>query len=132
MGDPGWPVMLALLAVPVGVVLFVVVLALLGRRWEVPLAETDPDLDLDEMDYLEDLDLGPEFPPLQRPAPPVWELPAPAPPPAPERALPAPPPRAALPPARPRYGAYSHDPYAPPETDDSSSQAFPYGPYRHT
>lgn len=137
MGDPGVPVMLALLAVPVCVLLFVVVLALMGGRWTVPAPLPDPDLDLDR-----DLDLDlyrepvEELAPFGRgyaPRPVEHARPAlPAGPAAPERALPAARPRAALPPARPQYGAYSRDPYERPEEDDASSrQAFPSGPYRH-
>jgi hypothetical protein len=126
VGDPGTPVMLALLAVPVGVLLFVVVLALMGGRWPAPLTETDPGLDLD-VDLGVDLGLDPG--PAEQPTSSGWERAAL---PAPERALPAAPSLAALPPARPRYGAYSRDTYGPQEEDDtSSSSAFPYGPYRY-
>lgn len=132
MGDPGMPVMLALLVVPVGALLFVIVLALMGGRWTAPEppAETDPDLDLDlhlRLDLGLELNRGPvDRPGWERP-----ELPAAAPA-VPERALPPARPRAALPPARPQYGAYSRAPYEDPEQDDASSQqAFPYGPYRH-
>ncbi|WP_329244076.1 hypothetical protein OG417_47135 [Actinoallomurus sp. NBC_01490] len=41
MGDPGMPIMAGLLAVPVGVLLFVIVLALMGRRWISPAALAD-------------------------------------------------------------------------------------------
>ena len=128
--------MAALLAVPVGVLLFVVVLALMSGRWTAPapLAETDPDLGLDLGLDLE-LGLRPDPGPAPYPGPadrPGWQREAPLPPAVPERALPPAPARAALPPARPRYGAYSHPPYTPsPENDASSQQAFPYGPYRH-
>jgi hypothetical protein len=135
VGDPGTPVMLVLLAVPVCVLLFVVVLALMGGRWTAPAPLADPDLDLDrDLDLDPDLDLDRER--VEKPAasgwgyetrPPEYALPA-----APERALPAARPRAALPPARPQYGAYSHEPNERPEEDDASSrQVFPYGPYRY-
>ena len=35
MGDPGLPIMAGVLAVPVAVLLLVLVLALMGRRWVV-------------------------------------------------------------------------------------------------
>jgi hypothetical protein len=141
--DPGVPVMLGLLAVPVGVLLFVVTLVLMGGRWTSPAVLEEPEQ-------------------AGEPAPPGWGLePLPVPPdppgrPAGGRALPAARPLLALPPARPRYGAYPHDTYSPDvyardtysedvyardardpyeserEPDVSSQrQAFPYGPYRH-
>jgi hypothetical protein len=42
VADPTLPVMMGLLAVPVGVLLFVLALSLLGGRWSVPAPAEDP------------------------------------------------------------------------------------------
>jgi hypothetical protein len=153
--------MIGLLAVPVGVLLLVVVLALIGGRWTVPGAYAGPE-------PLEDYDEPfvdpwradpwrlaepprPALPPAPRPALPPAPRPAlppasrlalpPAPPPRPQPQAPsrelAPAPRPyhrPPPPPRPAYGALSHERYdrpAEPDPESSSQQGFPYGPYRH-
>jgi hypothetical protein len=157
VGDPGVPLMAALLAVPVGVLLFVVMLALLGRRWTVaPAAHAEPYFEQYVEPYLEPHASAERY---AEPAPPPypprhaeprspwqgghdgdsWGRPEPEPWPAPARELSAPRPRAALPPARPAlppaqpaYGSYAREEYGPPpERASEQPQGFPYGPYRH-
>jgi hypothetical protein len=147
VGDPGVSLMAALLAVPVGVLLFVVVLALLGRRWTVaPAAHAEPYFEQYVEPYLEPSQ-PPYPPPHAEPQSPwqgghggdSWHRPEPEPWPAPPRELSAPRPRAALPPARPAlpparpaYGSYAREEYGPPaERAPEQPQGFPYGPYRH-
>jgi hypothetical protein len=173
VGDPGMPIMAGLLAVPVGVLLFVIVLALMGRRWGTPaaLADAPYEDDFDEpTPYAEPWGYyEPPRAPAPAPTAQQWHAPLPAPrpqnalPPAP-RPQPQPQPQSygrqpALPPGESRlalpsarsayaspppesyggyerrdaYGRQENDPHARPgrsEWDDSSRDAFPYGPYR--
>jgi hypothetical protein len=114
VGDPGMPIMAGLLAVPVGVLLLVIVLALMGRRWAAPgVLDEEPYEDHDEAE-----EYAPPDPWDHRPSP---ERQWPTPPPV-ERARHALPPverpRHALPPAQPRYGSLAALPPArPPERD---------------
>ena len=151
MGDPGVPVMLGLLAIPVCVLLFVMALALMGGRWTspAPLTELEP---AEGPASFEDPWRLEQPRPFEQPR--SYEQPRPyeqprryeearpyqepqgyaEPRPSQDRALPAPRPRRALPSARPQYGAFSHDQHerpAEPDPDPSSPQGFPYGPYRY-
>jgi hypothetical protein len=97
--------MIGLLVVPVGVLLLVVVLALIGGRWTVPgsYGEREPLEDYDEP-FVDPWSADP------------WRLAEPP------------------PPARLAYGVLSHERYdRPPEPDPESSQqqGFPYGPDRY-
>ncbi|GLY83617.1 hypothetical protein [Actinoallomurus iriomotensis] len=110
MGDPGMPIMAGLLAVPVGVLLFVIVLALMGRRWVTPaaLADAPYEDDFDEpTPYAEPWGYyEPPRAPAPAPAPPAQQWHAP---------LPAPRPQNALPPApRPQPQSYGRQPALPP------------------
>jgi hypothetical protein len=118
--------MVGLLAVPVGVLLLVVVLALMGRRWSSPgpLGEADPLDDAAEFDEPAD---GFERPPL----PPY--APAPA-----TRTYGYRPP--SDPPARHSYGPPAQAPYGSPAYDQYGSPAQqpywsaprePYGSHAH-
>jgi hypothetical protein len=124
VGDPGVPVMTGLLAVPVGVFLFVLVLALLGGRWSVAVPDDDE----------------PPPQPALEPVRPMLALPAAAPP---QELLPygygtaEAPSRALEPwaPPRPRQPA-PHYPYGrvretEPPAEPQPEQRFPYGPYRY-
>ncbi|GAA4636097.1 hypothetical protein GCM10023196_084540 [Actinoallomurus vinaceus] len=66
MGDPGLPIMAGVLAVPVGVLLFVLVLAMMGRRWA--FAGPDEALVAEYDAGYEDDDLELEPAPSHRPA----------------------------------------------------------------
>ncbi|MGI5225376.1 hypothetical protein [Actinoallomurus sp. CA-142502] len=137
MGDPGMPIMAGLLAVPVGVLLFVIVLALMGRRWVTPaaLAAAPYEDDFDEptpyaepWGYYEPPRAPAPAPPAQSPAPAEqWRAPLPAPQPQPQPqsygrqpALPPGESPLALPPARPAY------PSPPPESYGRSERPDPY------
>ena len=151
--------MIGLLAVPVGVLLLVVLLALIGGRWTVPGSYAAPEpLEDHAEDYDEpfvdpwradpwrlaepprpSLPPWPESPPRPAPQPalpPVSRLALPpAPPPrpqAPSRDLaPAPRPyqRPAPPPPRPAYGALSHERYDRPAEPDPESSPQQGFPY---
>jgi hypothetical protein len=138
VGDPGVPVMIGLLAVPVGVLLLVVMLALIGGRWTVPgsyAAEPEPPEPLEDYEepYVDPWRADPwrlaepprpALPPAPRPPahrphalPPVSRLALPAasqpPPQRPSQDLvPAPRPYrppAGPPPARPAYGSLARE-----------------------
>jgi hypothetical protein len=138
VADPTLPVMMGLLAVPVGVFLFVLALSMLGGRWSVAAEDPPAPLALE--------------PPRQLPA-----LPAPARPVEPSQDL-VPLPRAygstsrtygSRPAEQPRpqqqyepwlsdrsRETYTPEPYrpvtrAPDPYEESEPQRFPYGPYRH-
>ncbi|GAB3988044.1 hypothetical protein GCM10029978_109340 [Actinoallomurus acanthiterrae] len=66
MGDPGLPIMAGVLAVPVGVLLFVLLLAMMGRRWA--LAGPDEAFVAEYDAGYEDDDLELEPAPSHRPA----------------------------------------------------------------
>lgn len=127
MGDPGFPVMIGLLAVPVAVLLLVVVLALIGGRW------TPPPEDSGACEDVEGDELVPPWPADPwRPAAPLTprSLPSPS-----RDLLPAPRPYhpPAPPSASPSYGVLSREPcdtspeYGP---GPAHGQGFPYGPSR--
>jgi hypothetical protein len=151
--------MIGLLAVPVGVLLLVVVLALIGSRWTVPGSDGEPE-------PLEDYDEPfvdpwsadpwrlaepprPALPPASRPMlppprpalPPASRLALPAAPPAPpppgshapsQDLVPAPRPyhrTPSPPPARPAYGVLSHERYDRPPEPDPESSQQQGFPY---
>jgi hypothetical protein len=150
--------MIGLLAVPVGVLLLVVVLALIGGRWTVPGSYAAEPLEEPLEEYVDPWRADPwrlaepprpALPPAPRQPhalPPVSRLalPAASPPPPPPRPpsqdlVPAPRPYrppAGQPPARPAYGSLAREqqrePYGrPTEPEQDQQQGFPYGPYRH-
>jgi hypothetical protein len=135
--DPTLPMMLGLLGVPVGVLLFVLVLALLGGRWSVPAAAEDPPGPL----ALESARSLPALPAPVRRIDPAQDL------------VPLPRAYGSLPAAQPRQQyepwlsgrsreTYTPEPYRPVTRDpyrerepyaesEPEPQRFPYGPYRH-
>lgn len=102
MGDPGLLIMVGVLAVPVGVLLFVIGLAMMGRRWTTTAAGAQAGADLP---------LAEELPGTGYVPPASYGAPAPY-------ALPARPasPRAALPRSRPAAGGYGGPIPLPPAT----------------
>jgi hypothetical protein len=110
VGDPGLPVMIGVLAVPIGVLLLVLVLALMGSLWASPVP-------LDEQESGEFGDLEEAFEP--RPLPPY----------VPESASRAYGYRPVhTPPAQQSYGSGAPDPYGPSAPDPYGSPARdPYG-----
>ena len=114
--------MAGLLAVPVGVVVFVSVLALMGRRWTAPVALADAEAEAyeeppvpyaDPWGYYEPPRAPIALPPAQDSRP-VREWPALPPAPEPRHALPAVQDRYALPAARPPDRPYGNSPALPP------------------
>lgn len=116
MGDPGLPIMAGVLAVPVGVLLLVLVLALMGRRWVL----TGPDT----ADYDAAYEYGRLGPPRHASST-AYDAYAPQ--------TYATPPRdtygseAYAPPPRDNYGVPVREPYAPPRTSEVSDWE-PYAP----
>jgi hypothetical protein len=106
VGDPGLPVMIGVLAVPIGVFLLVLVLALMGSRWVSPVP-----LDEQESEESEEFgDLEEAFDP--RPPPPY------APEPAAHGYRPV-----HTPPAQQSYGSGAPDPYGPSAREPYGSPA---------
>jgi hypothetical protein len=117
--------MIGLLAVPVGVLLLVVMLALIGGRWTVPgsyAAEPEPPEPLE--DYEE-----PYVDPWRADPWRLAEPPRPALPPAPRP--PAHRPHALPPVSREQRDPYGHPAEPEQERQSPPQQGFPYGPYRH-
>jgi hypothetical protein len=123
VGDPGIPVMLGLLAVPVGVFVLVLTLTLLGGRWEGPAPTEEP-----------------AAPPALEPPRPMLALPAASSP--SQDLLPYGYGRAETPPRTyepwapaPLRQPAPHYPYGrvketEPPAEPQPQQRFPYGPYR--
>lgn len=114
--------MAGLLAVPVGVLLFVIVLALMGRRWVSPVALADAPFEDDFYEQTPYAEPWGYYEPPRAPAPmpptydhgPAQQWPALPPAPQPRTALPpAPRPQTALPPAPPPQ-PYGRQPALPP------------------
>lgn len=158
VGDPGLPVMVGLLAVPVGVLLFVLTLTLMGSRWTAPALAGAPeyagDLDGYEDDLLLSLPPYDHGPAYGNPGPAAALVPAPRQPypyppqnpqPQPQRAYGS---LARQPwPAHDEHGAHDpydpygsrgsygsgqqgRDPYGTPIGEPERSAGFPYGPYK--
>ncbi|MFL6053862.1 MAG: hypothetical protein ACJ72W_13245 [Actinoallomurus sp.] len=141
MGDPGLPIMAGVLAVPVGVLLLVLVLALMGRRWVLTGPDTALAADYDAVYEYGRLGPAPYRPALEPPrhaSSTAYDAYAPqtyATPPRNTYASEAyaSPPRDAYgseayaPPPRDNYGVPVREPYAPPRTSEVSDWE-PYVP----
>ncbi|WP_433180081.1 hypothetical protein [Actinoallomurus sp. CA-150999] len=141
MGDPGLPIMAGVLAVPVGVLLLVLVLAMMGRRWalagpdEALVAEYDAGYEDDDLELEPAPSHRPAYDPYAEAAPDRHGYGEPARDPygfAPQETYAEPRDpfgtRAGDPYAEPHpYGTHASDPYSEPRDPYGTRESDPYG-----